>query len=240
MIGQIPEQIYLTPFYYSQEDEPWASKIYSNPQMNDKSQTMAKTGCGPTSMAIIVRTITGKNVTPYDMACLSVVNGYRTDHDGTASGFYEFIANKYGFACNETTNVEQVKTALKDKKHIVIASMSSGHFTEVGHLMVLTGVVNEDNTDWFEVYDPNRQNTNYDKYRDSAVKLTDDTGFNGIVKAKTSIVNQERYTYWIFSRSRTLGIDINAPDGFLTHPTDDVPVWKALGLTLTAVTRRKI
>ena len=98
-----PRTDILTPFYYSQEDEPWASKIYSNLQMNDKSQTMAKTGCGPTSMAIVVRTITGNSITPYDMACLSVVNGYRTDHDGTASGFYEFIAGKYGFACNETT-----------------------------------------------------------------------------------------------------------------------------------------
>ena len=55
--------------YYNQLDERWSDEPYGQ----DKIGTH---GCGPTSMSIVVSTLTGTNVNPVEMAQWSYENGY--------------------------------------------------------------------------------------------------------------------------------------------------------------------
>lgn len=50
--------------YYSQADKRWASHMYS--AINDRSQTMLTSGCGPTAAAMVVSSIKG-TITPDKM-----------------------------------------------------------------------------------------------------------------------------------------------------------------------------
>ena len=50
--------------YYSQADKRWANHMYS--AINDRSQTMLTSGCGPTAAAMVVSSIKG-TITPDKM-----------------------------------------------------------------------------------------------------------------------------------------------------------------------------
>ena len=63
--------------YYSQADSRWANKMYS--AINDKSQTMMTSGCGPTCAAMVVSSIKG-TITPDKMGELFVKYGYRSNN----------------------------------------------------------------------------------------------------------------------------------------------------------------
>lgn len=83
----------VQPPNFKQGDSRWGKKMYSN--HNDAKQTMASSGCGPTSMADIVAQWWDKDITPYDLAKLSVMWGTRTYDSGTSSTFFRRIADKY-------------------------------------------------------------------------------------------------------------------------------------------------
>ncbi len=59
--------------YYSQEDEPWCSELYSVD--GSSGRTMGTSGCGPTCMAIVVSTILGENINPHILKEDSVAGG---------------------------------------------------------------------------------------------------------------------------------------------------------------------
>lgn len=83
------------PVNYKQYNSRWGSVVYTRNNTYNRSQTIKSSGCGPTSMADIVATWWDKKVTPKEMCALSVANGYRTYNDGTAWGFFEFVAKRY-------------------------------------------------------------------------------------------------------------------------------------------------
>ncbi len=189
--------------YFSQEDPAWAESIYSNTDMNDSSQKMKNSGCGPTAMAMVLSTVLGENITPDVMAGQAVSSGYRTNKKGTDKGFYGYIAKKYDIEEEETDDLKKVKSALQDENHIVIASVGAGHFTDNGHLIVLTGITKEDGQERFIVHDPAKNNPNYKD--DGAIKKTD---VNGIVSAKVNVVHSEKSktspAYFIFKQGKVL------------------------------------
>jgi lysozyme family protein len=184
----------IEPVYYSQEDPKWNKIMYSN--HNDKTQTIGSSGCGPTSMAMVISTLTGESVSPVDMCEFSLKKGYRTNNNGTAWGFFESVAKEYNINCMQTGSLNKVKEALSDGQHIVVASMKSGHFTQGGHFIVMTSVETKDGKDWYTVFDPNIDNKNYgnDGLIDHGIK--DD----GIVNAVDSVFSSEGKQYWIFKR----------------------------------------
>ena len=55
---------------------------------HNKKQTISTSGCGPTSMAMVISSLTDYDVTPIDMASFSVENGYRTEDQGTSWSFF--------------------------------------------------------------------------------------------------------------------------------------------------------
>jgi hypothetical protein len=174
--------------YFSQEDSRWRNIMYSN--HGDKAQTIGTSACGPTSAAMAISSLTGKEVLPSVAAAYAIKNGYRTYNDGTAWGFFASIAKEYDLECSQTGNLDTVKIALT-KGALVVASMGPGHLTGGGHYILLVGIAGK----WIDVYDPNHDNTKYgtDGLIDQGAKN------DGKIKADELVFRKEARQYWIFN-----------------------------------------
>lgn len=121
--------------YYNQLDERWADEPYGQ----DKIGTH---GCGPTSMSIVVSTLTGTNVDPVEMADWSYENGYYCQGGGSYHSLIPNAAQHWGLSVDMNLDGEDVTDALAEGK-LVVAIMSKGHFTKSGHFIVLRGITAE-------------------------------------------------------------------------------------------------
>lgn len=124
---------FAQPVDYKQAAKPWGPKMYSN--HNDKSQTMANSGCGPTSMADVVATLKDASVDPWTLAQLAMAWGDRTYNSGTAWSFFPHVAKEYGFSkMVQTKNLDALKACL-DAGGYVVCSMGPGYWTKSGHFI---------------------------------------------------------------------------------------------------------
>ena len=118
--------------------------------------TIYGAGCGVTATAIVIASMTGDQskdpVWFSDMAKETGDCGY--DVSGTSPGFFEKAAARFNLDYQEVSskNNSKVLEALATGNSLVIAHMGSGHFTNGGHYIVLSGV-REDGKVY--VYDPN-------------------------------------------------------------------------------------
>lgn len=133
---------------------------YSNPYYD--GTTISDAGCGPTSMAMVLTYLTGKEVTPVETTNYSLEHGTYVVDEGTDWSYFPMIAEDYGISCEESAvSSENIINSLSEGNTIIM-SMGPGTFTKTGHFIVLTGI-NEDGT--ISVADPNseeRSNTTYD------------------------------------------------------------------------------
>ena len=120
--------------YYNQGEDPWGSQSYTS--TGNTSQTIKSSGCGPTSMAMVMKSY-GNSVSPSDAANFSLQNGFRTANDGTSWGFFKSYANTAGLTTDEFTDKGKAKEYL-DKHIPLIASMGPGDFTKGGHYIVMS------------------------------------------------------------------------------------------------------
>lgn len=125
--------------YFNQLEEPWASLPYATSIIEDS-------GCGPTSMAIVISTLTGNNVTPEMTKSFAENNGEYVPGQGTSHSFIGNAAAHWGLTCERVgkDRMDDVVQALKEGKMVVeiceaytITGGSSGHF------IVLTGVTRD-------------------------------------------------------------------------------------------------
>ena len=123
------------PVDNKQYDSRWGSVIYTKNNTYSKRQTIRNSGCGPSSMSDIVATWWDKNATPKTLAALAVQKGYRTENSGTAWGFFQFCANKYGASkFIQTTSYATAEAAIKNGAYVV-CSMRPGLWTKGGHFI---------------------------------------------------------------------------------------------------------
>lgn len=140
--------------YYSQLDNRWSSKMYSS--IENKSQTIGSSGCGPTSSAMVVSSIKG-NITPDTMAELYTRYGYRSANQGTYWSAFKWTADIFDMEYSECYKLDDAVEKLKDNYYI-IASCNQGLFTYGGHFIVLIGIEG----DYIKVYDPYLYNGKFD------------------------------------------------------------------------------
>jgi hypothetical protein len=140
--------------YYSQLDNRWSSKMYSS--IENKSQTIGSSGCGPTSSAMVVSSIKG-NITPDTMAELYTRYGYRSANQGTYWSAFKWTADIFDMEYSECYKLDDAVEKLKDNYYI-IASCNQGLFTYGGHFIVLIGMEG----DYIKVYDPYLYNGKFD------------------------------------------------------------------------------
>ena len=125
----------VQPVDYKQGDPRWGNIVYTS--TNNKTQTIANSGCGPTSMADIMATWIDAALTPVEMCDYAVKHGYRTKNSGTAWGFFQSIAKAYGFTgFVQTKSMATARAAIKNGA-FVVASMGPGYWTSGGHYICL-------------------------------------------------------------------------------------------------------
>lgn len=122
--------------YYNQLDERWADVMYGT------SSTIGQGGCGPTSMAIVISTLTGEAHDPVELAQWSVENEYRCEGNGSYHMLIPSAAAAYGLSCEKNLTAQGILDALSSGK-LVVAIMSKGHFTRGGHFIVLRGITSD-------------------------------------------------------------------------------------------------
>lgn len=119
--------------YFNQTDSAW----------NQNGYCIAKAGCGPTSMAVVITSLTGKWVTPLDTAIWGYQHGFYS-RAGSAHEMIPAMAAAYGLKCQGAgTDYNAIKKALKEGKPVVCL-MGPGYFTRGGHFMVLVAIDKND------------------------------------------------------------------------------------------------
>lgn len=132
--------------YFAQSDPAWKDQPYG-------SDRVGPYGCGPTAMAMAVKSLTGTNTDPEQMASWCSQNGYWAAGSGSYHSIVRGVANAFGLECSSPSFVtpEDLRTQLSGGR-IAVALMSAGHFTSGGHFILLRGVTLDGN---ILVADPN-------------------------------------------------------------------------------------
>ncbi len=123
--------------YFSQLDSRWATLPYGTDDIGGY-------GCGPTSMAIVISTLTGTTYDPVFMANWAYQNGFWAKGSGSYHSLIPESAKAFGLSVTGATASEgqRIVDALSKGK-LVVAIMGKGHFTTSGHFMVLRGVTSD-------------------------------------------------------------------------------------------------
>lgn len=139
--------------YYGQNLEPWQGISYTS--TGNSSQTIKTSGCGPTSMAMVLKSF-GADSDPAKAAQWSVDHNYRgtgTGSDiGTRWGYFTDYPNAFGISGSDLGNNKNAVIEALQKGYPVISSQGPGKFTEHGHFIVLSGIDKNGN---IYVNDPN-------------------------------------------------------------------------------------
>lgn len=132
------------PRYYLQTDPKWKNISYSVP---GEQTTIGESGCGPSSAAMILSTLTGKEITPVDTCAWALKNGYKALMQGTYYSYFIPQFEEYGIKCqrlnfnrmiNQPTNpVHDIAFDLLKKGYYLIALMGPGLWTNSGHYVVV-------------------------------------------------------------------------------------------------------
>lgn len=139
-IGKVKKGQYPLLLQY---DKRWGYGNYGD-------SVIAISGCGPTSVAMVIAGLTGRNdITPYDIAKYAYENGYY--ENGTSWDFFTKGVIKYGIIGKEISLSESVMVKELKKGHPIICSMRPGDFTTTGHLILITDYKNGK----FKINDPN-------------------------------------------------------------------------------------
>lgn len=132
--------------YYNQADAAWCDQSYGK-------DSLGKYGCGPTTLAMAVSSLTDQAMDPEEMAQWAVKNGYWARHGGSYLSIVNGAAADYGLKTESLPDcdAERLRLELAAGK-VAIALMSKGHFTNGGHFILLRGATLDGN---ILVADPN-------------------------------------------------------------------------------------
>lgn len=132
------------PVSYLQIDSRWKALPY---RVKGETSTIGGSGCGPTSAAMLIETLTGKTYTPVDACKWSVDHGYKALNQGTYYGYFVPQFKAFGITCKQLLGSRiinqpnhpihsQVKRYL-DSGYYIIALMGPGLWTKSGHFVVV-------------------------------------------------------------------------------------------------------
>ena len=120
--------------YFNQLDQRYANQPFG-------TDNIGGYGCGPTSMAIVVSSLTDEIVDPIAMAKWAYENGGWCKGQGSYHSLIPNAAKAWGLNVEgcKASEPQRILDALSQGK-LVVALMSRGHFTTTGHFIVLRGV----------------------------------------------------------------------------------------------------
>ena len=120
--------------YFNQLDQRYANQPFA-------TDNIGGYGCGPTSMAIVVSSLTDEIVDPIAMAKWAYENGGWCKGQGSYHSLIPNAAKAWGLNVEgcKASEPQRILDALSQGK-LVVAIMGKGHFTTTGHFIVLRGV----------------------------------------------------------------------------------------------------
>ena len=120
--------------YFCQSDDEWKDLPYG-------TDNIGRYGCGPTAMAIAVASLTDTDTDPAAMAAWAVDHGYWARRNGSYRSIVLGTARSFGLMAEPFSSREanDVLDALSQGK-MLVALMGPGHFTSIGHFILLRGV----------------------------------------------------------------------------------------------------
>ena len=120
--------------YFNQLDQQYANKPYG-------TDNIGGYGCGPTSMSIVVSSLTDDIVDPVEMAEWAYKNGGWCSKSGSYHSLIPNAAKAWGLPVEgcAASEPQRILDALGSGK-LVVAIMTKGRFTSGGHFIVLRGV----------------------------------------------------------------------------------------------------
>ena len=103
-------------------------------------ETVGSHGCGPSTMAVIIRNLTGADVTPVTMADWSYSKGYYAKGVGSYHALIPAAAKNWGITSEAyyTYSKQFIREQLENGRLILVV-MGPGTFTRSGHYMILRG-----------------------------------------------------------------------------------------------------
>lgn len=121
--------------YYSQSDARWKTEIYGGDNI------IGVFGCGPTTLAMVVSSLTETEVTPETTAKWAFDNGHFCNNSGSYHSIIPKGAQNYGLVSKslKSPNKETIVQELTSGK-LVVVLMDRGLFTSQGHFIILRGV----------------------------------------------------------------------------------------------------
>lgn len=117
---------------YSQGDPRWASAPYS-------TSTIKASGCGPTSLAMVITNLTGQEVLPPEVANWSVANGYYDGANGTSWGLFDKGPANWGLK-SKMIDASQITQTLQQGGLVIVSGLGAIPFSDNGHILVIRGV----------------------------------------------------------------------------------------------------
>lgn len=140
-------RILYRPVIYYQTDARWKNIPYA---VRGESSTIGGSGCGPTSMAMVLATWVDRNVTPATECAWALRNGYKAKNQGTFYSYFEPAARRYGLKCtrlngssiynnSKSSYHEMARKAILDN-NLVIACMGKGLWTRSGHFVLVYNI----------------------------------------------------------------------------------------------------
>lgn len=142
------EQSFKDVIYFNQTDPRFAYTPYGDGEFG----IVQNTGCGPTSMAMVVSTLTKTYTDPNEIASWAMFNGYNMGNNGSSWELFPAAARKYGLDYMFSYSIEDARECLKTGGLVILSQNSSlnNYWTNSGHFIVLTGFEN----DLYTVNDP--------------------------------------------------------------------------------------
>lgn len=132
------------PVIYYQTDPRWKNTPY---RVQGENSTIMDSGCGPTSAAMLIETITGKTCTPVATCAWSVAHGYKAPHQGTYYSYFVPQFKAYDIPCFQlswentyhkpTSKVHDQAFDYLKQGFYLIALMKKGLWTNGGHFVVV-------------------------------------------------------------------------------------------------------
>lgn len=149
--------------YFNQKDPRWANKPYPYiPGTLDQSDiAIARSGCGPTSMAMVASSLS-RSTNPADIAAWYGKRFHTSD--GTMTQVYPTFAKDFGLKQAYLGDFRNgagrgaIQKRLATGRSLVIVHVGPGHFTRSGHIIVLRNY--DARTKQYLVADPNNSNNN--------------------------------------------------------------------------------
>lgn len=130
--------------FYSQYDPKWSTECYG-PGSKPDCRTVATSGCGPSSLAMVVATMKNQSITPKQTLDYANANNmWFASGDGGIGSKWELLRvgpTHFGLNSKEIgPDLDAAISALKNGALVIASGTGATPYTSGGHILVLRGV----------------------------------------------------------------------------------------------------